>query len=423
MRVFLRKFAALSWGGVLAQVAVALAAPVLSRIFTPEDYGISGLTLSVVMILVFVATLRYEEVIVAGRSERSRLNAFSLAVSLALLLSLALLAVVALGAVLPPGQHASYALYFFAPPILLLSVLQYRVLPALLVHFGFYRFVSSGNLVNGIGGVLAQIGFGLLGWGALGLLLGRSIGYLAAILTMLLPTWTRIAAPVRQATTRRRALQTLRLYRNQALFLAPAGFANTLAMQMPVFALAASFGTAASGAYFFTQGLANASLTVYRRSITALTAKEARQLIAAGKPILPFLLRLVGLVAVCAIAAAAVLFVTAERLIPFVFGADWVLAGVVAKWLGVFYAASAIHLPASGLATLLGFQRNMLTTQIAQVLATAGALMLGAWTGSLEATVALVGLATASVAGLHMLRIFSIVAADDRRRAAERART
>ncbi len=81
MRVFLRKFAALSWGGVLAQVAVALAAPVLSRIFTPEDYGISGLTLSVVMILVFVATLHYEEVIVAGRSERSRLNAFSLAVS------------------------------------------------------------------------------------------------------------------------------------------------------------------------------------------------------------------------------------------------------------------------------------------------------------------------------------------------------
>jgi hypothetical protein len=84
--------------------------------------------------------------------------------------------------------------------------------------------------------------------------------------------------------------------------------------------------------------------------------------------------------------------------------------------MAIFYAASAIHLPASGLSTLLRFQRNMLVTQVGQFGTTALALALGVLSGDFELTVALVALGTASICALHLLGVLRMIRAFDRGR-------
>jgi O-antigen/teichoic acid export membrane protein len=311
-------------------------------------------------------------------------------------------------------EDPAASLWLFAPAILFLGVVQGRLLPALLIQFHRLRLVSRGYMLNGVVGAAAQLCLGLAVGGAFGLLMGRTIGLVVAIAAMVVPAWRSVLAPIFRATRVRKMRQVMRGYGHQAYYLTPAALMNAAAVQLPVFVLAASFGAAASGAFFFCQMLANAPLSIYRRSITTMTAKEAQDLIARGAPLMPFMARLIGLVALVAGIAAAVLFLCAERLIPFVFGEAWGQAGVVAKWMGIFYAASAIHLPASGLATLLRFQRSMLVTQVAQFVAAACALGIGTLTGHLELTVALVALFTASVCGVHLLVLMRMIRAYDR---------
>lgn len=421
MRVFLRKFFTVASGGLLGQVAVVLAAPVLSRIFDPQDYGIYGLVLSVSMILIFVSTLRYEEVIISGKTETSRACGFVLSClilfSIFLLMEVAILLLVATCDGWAGGCGFRPEIYLFAPVILILGVFQSRIVPPVLIQDGRYRLASIGNFANGSFGAAAQIGFGLLGTGALGLLIGRTLGLAVASVLIVVPVWRRVLVPLLRKVSRRQLLRVARSYRGQALFLAPAGFINTVAMQLPVFVLAASFGAAASGSFFFIQSLASAALMIYRRSITALTAKEAQTLRQRRRPVTPFVLRLLAIVTVVSVSAALACFLYAERILPVIFGSKWEQAGMIARWMGIFYAASAIHAPMSALSTLLKFQRNMFVTQCAQLVATSAALAIGVATGDLETTVALVALATTLVYGANLASMIRVIRRDDTQRA------
>ena len=412
MMSFLRSFAAVSYGSLAGQFIAAAASPLLSRIFTPADYGATGVVISVTMMLTLMATMRYDEVIVAGRTSTSRSNAFSLSflvlATVCALLLLAILLAVPVQRRLGHG-HTVTALLLFAPLILFLTVAQSRILPALLIRFGRLQLVSLGHFLYGTVGAAAQIALGLFGLGAFGLLLGRTIGLLVALATYVVPSWRTILVPVLGATRRRTLRQVLRGYRNQAYFLAPAGFMNTAATQLPVFVLATSFGAAASGAFFFCQTLANASLSIYRRSIMSLTAKEAQSILARGDLLMPFMLRLIGLATLLSSAGAAVLFIYGERLLPLVFGSQWGMAGVAAKWMSFYFAATVVHMAAAGLTTLLRFQRSMLAMEVGQFVVTALALAIGTAYGSFELTVALIGIATSTVFAVHLLSIFRVI--------------
>ena len=292
MKAFLSKLFTMMFGSALGQVAAAAAAPILSRLFTPEDYGVTGLVSSIAMIMVFVSTMRYEAVIVSGKTDTSRSNAFVLA----MIILFCVAALLALGVcffwmlseqgILPEG--AVGPVYLFAPLILLLSVTQVRVMPPLLIQHSYFRLVSLGNMLNGALGALSQIGFGLIGTGAIGLLAGRAVGLALALITMLVPLSRRLIIPILRASRKRVMRRVAWSYRGQALLLAPAGLINTVAMQLPVFVIAATYGTAASGAYFFTQSLANALLAVFRKSLTSLMAKQGQELRSSGRPIRPF---------------------------------------------------------------------------------------------------------------------------------------
>jgi len=418
---FLGKFSTVASGGLLGQVATVLAAPILSRIFEPEDYGIYGLVLSMSMILIFVSTLRYEEIIISGKTVTSQACGFVLSCLILLAVSIVIEIIVLLLVVYCDGRAGGCGfqpeIYLFAPVILLLGVFQSRIMPPVLIQDGRYRLASIGNFANGTFGAVAQIGLGLVGGGALGLLLGRTLGLVAASVLIVTPVWHTVLVPLLGRVSRQRLLRVARSYRGQAMFLAPAGFVNTVAMQLPVFVLAATFGAAASGAFFFTQALASAALMIYRRTITALTAKEAQTLRQRRQPILPFMTRLLSIVTVMSLLAALVCFLYGEWLLPTIFGSKWEQAGMIAKWMGIFYAASAIHAPVSALSTLLKFQRNMFITQSAQLLATVVALAIGVASDDLELTISLVALATALVYGVNLVSMIRMIRRDDIQRA------
>ena len=133
MKAFLNKLFTLMFGSAVGQIAAAAAAPILSRLFTPEDYGVSGLVLSVSMMLVFVGTMRYEAVIVSGKTNTSRGNAFVLAGAILIVVTLSLVLVlcvlwVSLCKIDSAAEH-SYSDLFVCPVVVIIERRTSKAIP------------------------------------------------------------------------------------------------------------------------------------------------------------------------------------------------------------------------------------------------------------------------------------------------------
>lgn len=71
---FAQNVSVLASGSIVAQVISVLISPVLSRIYSPEDYGLLAVFLSVLNMFAVVLCFRYELAIVLPKDESDAIN-------------------------------------------------------------------------------------------------------------------------------------------------------------------------------------------------------------------------------------------------------------------------------------------------------------------------------------------------------------
>ena len=85
---FNRNVLTLLTGTTLAQAIPFLIAPILTRIFSPEDFGILAAFIAVFTVFSTFITLKYDQVIILPKSDKEAFNLLSLTVGIVLLLSI-----------------------------------------------------------------------------------------------------------------------------------------------------------------------------------------------------------------------------------------------------------------------------------------------------------------------------------------------
>ena len=79
---------------VAAQIVAYASAPVIARLFSPSDFGIRQIFLSIFGVISIISCLRYEFSIPLGKNDREASASFILSLFLALVFALLLLALV-----------------------------------------------------------------------------------------------------------------------------------------------------------------------------------------------------------------------------------------------------------------------------------------------------------------------------------------
>ena len=77
-RPFIKNFVVLSGGSIFAQLILFIVLPVITRLYSEEDYGVYSLYNSILMVLVIPATLKYELAIVLPKHDRDGANIVAL---------------------------------------------------------------------------------------------------------------------------------------------------------------------------------------------------------------------------------------------------------------------------------------------------------------------------------------------------------
>jgi O-antigen/teichoic acid export membrane protein len=172
-------------GTTIAQAIPLALSPILTRLYSPEEFGTFALYLSIVAIFGVISTGRYELAIMLPKKNEDAKNILILSISIALVISLLLLLLVFLFNAqivsLFNNKAISKWLYFIPVSVLLTGV--YNTLKSWFNREKKYKIIASNGIIRTSTVGVSNLGFGYGGFNSSGLIIGNVLGLLISVIT------------------------------------------------------------------------------------------------------------------------------------------------------------------------------------------------------------------------------------------------
>ncbi len=376
---FLRSSLPLMFGTVSSQAIVFLLSPVLSRLFTPADFGDLANYNAWVSILGLVSNLRYEHALIVARNRMEMNRVMALAVTLSLVsFGVFSVAVIAL-------YVANYDWGYLREIRGVLLFIPLGIIPAvvasLLMLFSTRRGRFRRLAVIAVVQVAATVAF-QLGLGAMrvprSLVVGALLGSTVACLTLVV--WhlrgNRLAHVSREMVWARMR-ETAREHANFPRFSLAADTINVVVQQFVPVLLTALFSPVTAGLFAFSTRVVRVPLFVVSTAVSTVLRKRAGDELRRGGSLTRLCARTAVALALLAIAPFYVLWMFSARTFAAVFGHEWIEAGQVVRILSPGIMLEFIALPLFVFFVVTSRQRYTLRIQLLNVGLLLTALLLG----------------------------------------------
>lgn len=265
-------------GATLAGHAIVLlAVPLLTRLYSPQEFGVATVFASLSAILYPLSSLRYEIAIPLPKEDEAAWNL--LALSLLLLFPTTIGVALLIWFVGPEITRLTHSTaidaYLWLAPIGFFGVGAFQAVLLWSVRLGEYRAVARSRIVQGIGLVLTQAGGGLaFGPSVPWLLGGQLVGQIGGLGSVSRDAWHRssyLLASI-SPTELRRMAHRYRRFPQLSLW---SGLLNSLALLIPGVLLAASYGIGAAGTYSLAARVMGLPMALVGQSVSAVYLGEA----------------------------------------------------------------------------------------------------------------------------------------------------
>lgn len=392
---FAKDVAVVSIGTAVSQALLLLASPVLSRLYTPEDFGYLGAVMAAIGIVSVVASFRLEAAIVLPEKEGEARALYS--VSLISLLSVSVLAFPALflGSYFSDYLGKMGWMFFLSVPAGIFLAGYMQILNMWNIrHRGF-----AANSVSRIAGACTNILIGMLvGWklsGPVGLILGYQLGMLASIVLLLFRSPVQPPLAISHSQDMRSAVT---VHRRFPMVNAPHVFVETLYELGIIFFIAYFFSNEMVGHYAFAFRIIKAPVSLVGNSISQVFYQRATEAKRNDTPLLPVFSKLLWRIAALGVIPFTLLFFFGAPIFQWAFGTEWEEAGhfasIMAPWIFLNFIAS----PFSSLAMVFGQQKTAFALTLTDLAIRFVMLFIGGYRADAELAIILT-----SVAGAVMM--------------------
>ncbi len=378
-----RGMAVIAGGTAGGQLLALISAPVLTRVYSPSDFGIFAIISSIAVTVGSSSALRFELAVPLPGDEQDAHSLVTLGLLSAGITAVGGTIVVALaGDALAHGfaQPGLMPWLWFVPPTAaVLGV--YMVLNQLAVRNRRYGAIGRRNLFQTTILVATQVGLGVAGLRPGGLVLGLGIGQAAGALSLLWGSGIRGEA-ARRGRQRQQLVATLSRYRRFPLVSSPSGLLNVMGLQLPILLIAYHYGDEVAGWLGLSQRVLALPLALVGAAAAQVYLGELVSTSRGGsaRPMALFMKASRRLAGVGLLIAIVLLF-AGPSLFHLAFGPEWVISGQYAQALSLGLAAQLVAAPLSQ--TLTAFERQylQLTWDIGRLVLITGATAICALTG------------------------------------------
>ena len=359
----------LASGAAGAKLIGVLAMPVLTRIYSPADFGIMSVFVSASVIVAPILNLRYAAGIPLMKNETAALNLVVLCFILTLLSSVLLILILKVSPeyfsdVTTLSYINNYIEYFIAT-VICISISE--ILQMWSTRKQYFKIIALSQMGQNLIGIGLKLSLGILGWGSKGLIIGQ-IFQQGSSFVFLMKNFLKSLIGRKKNISLSRMWNVAKVQRGFPIFRAPSHFLMAFSMQSPIIFVTWLHDKEAAG----YMGLAMMSLAL-PISILGQTASQAYYSeIALNKKdtqlVLEITKKLIRNLVFISVLPALIVFLYGPEIFSIIFGKEWVLSGEIASILCVYLVFQFISNPLMNIFNIYGKQSMFLILNIVRSL-------------------------------------------------------
>ncbi|AQY49929.1 putative polysaccharide translocase [Listeria weihenstephanensis FSL R9-0317] len=353
---FLKNLTKVFSGNVVAQLILVGLSPILTRIFTPADFGIFGTYTSLLGIFLVISAFAYEKAIPMeeDRDNVRHIVLLCIGISLTWFVSgLTLYLVTGWSVFQLMNVPVSYALpILFGIGVFAASIQQ--ILSYWAIRNNQYGNISFAKISQSSVNGAAQIGLaGLITKTGVGLVAGDVLGRIAGSMNLLV----RFVKQEGVTVERGRWKLLAKKYRQFPRLGMPSLVLNNLALQLPTLLFVVFFGVAASGEFSLTQRMIGIPIAMITTALSQVFYGKASELQRENPAALQKVYwKLTSRLFLIFLVPMGLFAAVAPMLFTWLFGPGWEMAGVYAQILTPMFLVQIVVLPVSQILYITGNQ-------------------------------------------------------------------
>lgn len=371
---FFKAVSVLVGGTAFAQGITFLALPILTRLYSPEDFALFAVYTAIMGMGAVVACLRLEIAICLPARDEDAASLLALSLIFVTILSMACAVIVTLwpqkiANLLGQPQLSNYLWMF---PLGVWLTATYSAIQNWATRKKYFSSIATTKIAQASIGSSVQIGIGLSGFAPLGLLLGQLFLSGTGIVGLAKKAWKDDKSKF-QLLSWHSMLEQLREYKKFPKYSTLESFANTAAIQIPLILIAAIAIGPEAGYLLLATKVMSAPLGLIGKAISQVYLSRAAEEYRRGN-LGDFTADVVASLSKIGIGPLVFIGILSPAIFPLLFGVSWGRAGELVMWMIPWMVLQFIASPISMCMHVRGWQRAMLILTIFGIMLRIGAL-------------------------------------------------
>ncbi|MEE6295627.1 lipopolysaccharide biosynthesis protein [Georgenia wangjunii] len=370
-------------GTIVGQVLVLASMPLLSRLYTPDSFGVFTAVVAVAVMVGPLATGRYELAIAIPAKDSDAVSVAFVSLIMAVATGvMGTLVILASGELITThlGHHDLYPWILYVPLISSVAA-AFTVLHYLALRRQRYGAIARRSVIRSLVLVTYQCGAGLVSPTPAGLLLGQAAGEFAGVVSLLSRSSIRAAWRRNKVRPLRAHLGRLwlsaKVYLRFPLLLAPSGLLNVAGVHLPVVLVSGLYGPAVAGWLGMAQRSVSVPVALVAASVAQVfLARFARAVREEDPGARTLFIRTFRRLSAAAVLTTVTILVAAPTLLHGLLGSEWSMSGDYARPLAIAVGCQILAVPLTQALIVLQKTRTQVGWDFARVVVVVASLYL-----------------------------------------------
>lgn len=406
---FARSAAVLMASTTMAQGITFLISPILTRLYSPENFGHFAIFSAAVAVVTVFITLKYENAIMLPNDDIDAVNVVALSVIISILTSLIIfLIVVFFGSrLLMLFGHQVERDWLFLFPVVVFFMGIYIPFYNWLNRLGRYKTMAyrSITLAAVTGGL--SLCFGFLGFKSLGLIASFVLGQILVVVILSYDIYITTRDKIKFISFTKMTNQMVR-YVQFPVYDLSSSLVSLVVNQAPIFIYNKYFGANMVGSYSFTNKILGVPTNLISSSILCVFRQRATQDYNKNGNCIFIYKKTFKNLLLLSIVPFSIFIFFSPILFKLVFGSQWVLAGELAGIMSFMFFIRFITNPLAYMFYVAEKQRYDFFGQVLFLCSTATAVGLGIYYSSLRISIISMTIGHSFIYVLYLLVSFEL---------------
>lgn len=328
---FTKNVLTLVTGTTIAQAIPVAISPILTRLYSPDDFGVYALFLSITAIFGSISAGRYEQAIVLPKKDEDAINIFSLGLGITILLSvLVFLLVLFFNHFFTELlQNEAISLWLYFTPLVIFLFGLFNLLTYFNIRKGEFKDLAKASVIKSVVLSISQLTLGFLKYGTGGLISGQILSQLSSNLKLFLNI-IKDKVLLASISIQNIKAQAIR-YKNFPLFSTWAVLANKLSFNLNNILISTLFNLSTLGIYSLVQKVLGMPSILVGTSISHVFLKHATEEKNTYGNCRKSFNKTLKKMFIIGFPIFFIIFFVIEDLFVIIFGEEWGIGGIYAK--------------------------------------------------------------------------------------------